>query len=512
MSKTSKITKIIAIALVILSVVSFAAVPASAASYSTGTYMVAASNGSNVRSGAGTKYSVVGAASYGTTFTVSRISGSWGYTGSIRCTNGTRSGWVCLDYCRYKGSGNSNNNNNSNRSTYNDVFASVYGSGCSLSQARRTESTSFSKGTFVYVWAFLHDANDNLYKSYGNGTCNMTLSIYRPNGSCAFSYTYNNCDCNWIGQKLDVAGTWKIQSKITGSLTGTNTRTITVRNTAPATVSPSSVSLNYRSVTLGVGSSKYISATVYPSNATNKSVTWSSSNNSVASVSGGKITAKAPGTATITARTANGKSASCTVYVKGISINPYSVYNVYAGDIIPLGVSSYGVSSSRKWTSSNSSVLSVNSSGMITAKKAGTATVTVRTSDGYSSSITITVKSKNVWRTGYFDTGYVAKGYTTVTLNKNRSSARVRIYTYDMLGLKSSGKMHVTLRSNTGAWIWEGDITSGDTLKLGNDHSQYRIYIAKKQYPNTIIGNADNFDNTGKCNTWAIECTSYCYI
>ena len=58
----------------------------------------------------------------------------------------------------------------------------------------------------------------------------MKLSIYRPDGSCAHTYTYKNCDNNWIGCRLDQTGTWKIQSKISGSLSGTNTRTITVVN------------------------------------------------------------------------------------------------------------------------------------------------------------------------------------------------------------------------------------------------------------------------------------------
>ena len=128
-----------------------------------------------------------------------------------------------------------------NRSVYNDVFASTKGKGYNLSQARSSSSTSFTKGQFIYIWGYLHDANDNLYKSFGSGTCNMTLSIYKPDGSCAFSYEYKNSDNNWIGHQLDVAGTWKIQSRITGSLSGTNTQTITVRDTQ----SPTSYSTTY---------------------------------------------------------------------------------------------------------------------------------------------------------------------------------------------------------------------------------------------------------------------------
>ena len=208
--------------LAVIMLFGIATTSANAASYSTGSYSVTASSGVNVRRGAGTNYAKIGAAKKGTTFTVTKISGNWGYTSGIKCTNGTQSGWVSLNYCKY--------NSSSSRSTYNDVFASVKGSGYSLSQGRSSQASVFQKGTFVYVWAYLHDINDNLYKSYGSGTCNMTLSIYRPDGSCAYTYTYKNCDNNWIGCKLDQTGTWKIQSKISGSLSGTNTRTITVNN------------------------------------------------------------------------------------------------------------------------------------------------------------------------------------------------------------------------------------------------------------------------------------------
>lgn len=72
----------------------------SASKYKTGTYKVNTSSGVNVRSGAGTGYSKVGAATNGTQFNVTKISGDWGYTNSIRCTNGTKSGWVCLSYAK----------------------------------------------------------------------------------------------------------------------------------------------------------------------------------------------------------------------------------------------------------------------------------------------------------------------------------------------------------------------------------------------------------------------------
>ena len=80
------------------------------------------------------------------------------------------------------------------------------------------------------------------------------------------------------------------------------------------------VSLNYKQISLAAGASRTISATVSPANASNKKLTWSSSNKSIATVSGsGQVTGKKAGTVTITAKAKDGsnKSGSCTVIVYG---------------------------------------------------------------------------------------------------------------------------------------------------------------------------------------------------
>ena len=82
-------------------------------------------------------------------------------------------------------------------------------------------------------------------------------------------------------------------------------------------VAVTSVKLNKSSKSLTIGDNFTLTATVKPNNATDKSVTWSSSNTSVAMVDeNGVVTAVAEGTATITATASNGVEASCTVTVK----------------------------------------------------------------------------------------------------------------------------------------------------------------------------------------------------
>ncbi len=161
-------------------------------------------------------------------------------------------------------------------------------------------------------------------------------------------------------------------------------------------------------LSLKSGASVQLTATVNPSNATDKTISWTSSNSSVAKVSDGKVTAVKAGTATITA-TAGGKTASVVVTVAD---NPVPVSSVsISGDGVSGGKLSLKSGASvqltatvkpdnatdRKvtWTSSDSSVANVMGTGVVTAgSKAGTATVTA-TAGGKSASVQVTVEAQD---------------------------------------------------------------------------------------------------------------------
>ena len=207
-----------------------------------------------------------------------------------------------------------------------------------------------------------------------------------------------------------VSSTGKITAKKAGTavITVKSAYNSSVKDTIKVKVvskssSVSSVTLNTTSLTLDKGKDKtyQLKVAVSPSKYASK-VKWSSSNKNVVTVSSsGKLAVKGTGTATITVKsTVNSKKyAKCTVKVTDGRV-PSSLVLTQSSLKLDVGetadlevkISPATASSSVKYSSNKSSVASVSSSGKITAKKAGTAVITV--SSAYKSSVkdTITVK------------------------------------------------------------------------------------------------------------------------
>ncbi len=166
-----------------------------------------------------------------------------------------------------------------------------------------------------------------------------------------------------------------------------------------------SVSLNAKSLSVREGESTTLKATVSPSNATNPTVTWTSSNTSVATVSGGNVFGVAKGTAKITASSNNGKTATCTVTVTentsiikptGITLDKSSLELIAgnAGQLTATVLPGDATNKTVTWTSSDTNVAKVSAGGAVTAVKEGTATITAATYNGFTATCTVTVTGK----------------------------------------------------------------------------------------------------------------------
>lgn len=150
----------------------------------------------------------------------------------------------------------------------------------------------------------------------------------------------------------------------------------------------SSVTLSKTSVSLKVGETITLEAKVNPDDATDKMVSWTTSDATVATVDNGVVTAKKVGTATITAK-AGDKTATCTItvepfYVTSISLDQTNI-TLNIGESRTLKATITPENATDKmviWTSSNSSVATVDNNGKVSAVKAGNTTITATTQDG----------------------------------------------------------------------------------------------------------------------------------
>ena len=179
--------------------------------------------------------------------------------------------------------------------------------------------------------------------------------------------------------------------------------------TASCTVTVGDGTVHVKSVTVTpagiaedvvIGSTKKLTATIEPSDASIKTVTWKSSNTSVATVSNdGTVTCKGEGSCTITA-TADGKSGTCSVtysknviHVTSVAVTPSSYTEVcsigatkkFTATVKPDNATDKSVS----WKSSNTSVATVSSDGTVTCKGVGACTITA-TADGKSGTSSVT--------------------------------------------------------------------------------------------------------------------------
>lgn len=243
--------------------------------------------------------------------------------------------------------------------------------------------------------------NKTEHSMYAGDTFNIVATIL-PESATNKSITWksNNEEVATVNDGVVTAksnGTAVITASSSNGKTAKITINIEKKNNSDITrnIAVSSISLNQKSATLTVNNSVTLTATINPSDATDKSITWNSSNAKVATVNNGVVTAKSVGTTTITAISSNGKRAKCNITVTkssvpDISLNTSSV-NLNIGNTYNIVATiSNTTNKTLTWSSNNTSVATVDNNGLITAKRSGNAVITV-TNGSISKTVSVTV-------------------------------------------------------------------------------------------------------------------------
>ena len=295
-----------------------------------------------------------------------------------------------------------------------------------------------------------------------NQTANLTATVYPSNATTTLTWNSSNTTVAKVSSgKVTAVGTGTCV--ITVKTSNGKSATCNVTVTEPV-VNPTSVSVSPSSLSLEVNQSANLTATVYPSNATT-TLTWSSSNNNVAKVSNGKVTAVSVGDCKITVKTSNGKTAYCDVTVKqsevlptSVSVSPTSL-SLEVNQTANLSATVYpsNATTSLTWSTSNSSVAKV-SNGKVTAVAVGTCYITVKTSNGKSASCNVTVKNSGSstsgeWSGTYSVTSSVERKHVSDYNFPSNFTLKIKkvngtYYVTDMLGLDLTHSIYEGIKVN----------------------------------------------------------------
>lgn len=292
--------------------------------------------------------------------------------------------------------------------------------------------------------------------------------------------------------------------------------------TGPTTVAVTGVTLNKTSLSMVEGNSETLTATVSPDNATNKAVSWKSSDASIASVDGtGKVTAVKAGSATITVSTTDGsKTATCsvsvtpkTISVTGVAIEP-STLEIKEGATFQLKatVSPADASQAVDWASPSPHIATVDQNGLLTAVAPGTVRIVVRSKaftdkQGFCD---VTVTQDNTLTGISLDADEItiaAGGSRTLTViyypeyasNKNvtwksSDASVVTVSDGNVFGLKE-GTATITATSEEGSFTAECVVIVGKAegpliYSIGSDGG---VYVNGELDPRSGIFNTDSF-------------------
>lgn len=363
-----------------------------------------------------------------------------------------------------------------------------------------------------------------IYKTYATKITPKKITL-----STTFTSTYVGCKYA-LGQNGAEHPTWSSNNSAVAAVDQNGTVTAKAEGTAIISASENGGTATCR-FTVYKGTSTGIS----PANATiavgktvkltaNTSVNWSSSNTKVATVSGGTVTAKSIGYATICAYNSNGASTCLVKVTEGdgaIKLSASSA-TTYVGCRYAINMTG---SATVSWTSSNTSVAIVNSSGVVTAKSVGTAvitasnsvsaascTITVRSGTGpgiSSSEMTIASGKSVLLRSDNSNAGWSSSNTNIATVSNGivdtKGTGYVTISAYTSSGA-STCLLHVTAPANI-RFVYASPNSapknSGVTFKAITDKTRTAVRFVVSNGSTSYTVNASNKVEDGNTYVWS---------
>lgn len=356
-----------------------------------------------------------------------------------------------------------------------------------------------------------------------NGQEQLTASVL-PSNAANKSVTWKARDTNiaTVDNNGNVTGKSEGKTKIVcSSIDGSNIEAEC--EVEVYKVNATGVSLNKSSATVYINETLQLTATVSPSNASDKSITWKSDNTSIATVSSsGLVKGIAEGTTTIRATTSNGLSSTCIVNVKGSNTDYIflpTLANVKVGSTTTLTYCTIpkNATNSVEWDSDDTSIATVTSSGIVKGIKEGSTVIRVKTDNGRCSACKINVASSNVSPSDikiingpyHVEEGYSLRMYYELTPSDavtklTWTSEDPSVMTVSKEGVitsikPSSSSTCISVKTDNGKesklWVYSGNLKEGNYYKgYAQDGRLWSYKITDKEKMTCHISSTITYD------------------
>ena len=354
-------------------------------------------------------------------------------------------------------------------------------------------------------------------------TVNLTATV-KPDEATDKTVTWSTSDDSVAIVKDGVVTAIKLGSATITAKSGDKTATCTV--TVVAT-DVTSVTLDKTSVSLKAGETVTLTATVNPDDATDKTVTWSTSDASVATIINGVVTAVKVGTATITVK-AGDKTATCSVTVVATDVTSVNLdktsVSLKAGETVTLTATVNPDDATDKtvtWSTSDASVATVTN-GVVTAVKVGTATITAKAGDK-TATCSVTVVATEVTSVTLDKTSASLKAGETVTLTAtvnpddatdktvtwSTSDASVATVTNGVVTAVKVGTATITAKSGDKTATCTVTVVATDVTSVTLDKTSVSLKAGETV---TLTATVNPDDATDKTVTWSTSDASVATI